>query len=180
MRLLTTWRISMFCATCTSMQRPGSELSNHVQNACSMGAFHLSMNMFLLDMFGHEVAEVLSPARFVVLYVAGGIASTLASLTSRRLLRNNVLSLGASGSVMATMFMFACLFPERELFLFGIWKLHAKDAMVLWAMTDCAGLLGSFGKIDFAAHLGGGLFSFGYYHLIRDALSREFHKKRRS
>lgn len=121
---------------------------------------------------------MLTTDRFVVLYVAGGLASALASLASRRILRNNVLSLGASGSVAATMFMFASLFPERELWIMGLWKLHARDAMVLWAMVDAAGLLGSFGKIDFAAHLGGAVFSYGYYNVIRETLCREYSQRR--
>jgi rhomboid-like protein len=144
-----------------------------------MNMLHLAVNMFLLDQFGRDVAKVLKPERFVALYVSGGVAAVLTSLASRRILRNNVLSLGASGSVMAVMFMFANLFPNRSVHILGIYELPAKDAVILWAMIDAAGMLGSFGKIDFAAHLGGGAFSYGYYNLIREDLSREHHERAR-
>lgn len=142
-------------------------------NFSHMGALHLSCNMFLLDMFGRDVVGIMSPNRFYVLYIAGGIASVLGSLASRRLLRNNVLSLGASGAVMATMTFYAMLFPDREVYLLGIWKLKCRDALVCWALFDCAGLLGSFGKIDFAAHITGVAFAWLYYNFIREDLSRE-------
>jgi membrane associated rhomboid family serine protease len=147
--------------------------------AHSMNFLHLAANMFLLDQFGRDVARILTPERFVALYLAGGLAAVLTSLASRRVLRNNVLSLGASGSVMAVLFMFANLFPNRSVHFFGIYELPAKDAVILWALIDAAGMLGSFGKIDFAAHLGGGAFSFGYYNMIREALSREHYERMR-
>jgi membrane associated rhomboid family serine protease len=142
-----------------------------------MNMLHLGVNMFLLDQFGRDVAKVITPERFVALYVAGGVAAVLTSLASRRILRNNVLSLGASGSVMAVLFMFANLFPNRSVYIFGVYELPAKDAVILWAMIDAAGMLGSFGKVDFAAHLGGGAFSFAYYNLIKEDLSREHHER---
>jgi membrane associated rhomboid family serine protease len=141
-----------------------------------MNMLHLGVNMFLLDQFGRDVAKVITPERFVALYVAGGVAAVLTSLASRRILRNNVLSLGASGSVI---FMFANLFPNRSVYIFGLYELPAKDAVILWAMIDAAGMLGSFGKVDFAAHLGGGAFSFAYYNLIKEDLSREHHERLR-
>lgn len=142
-------------------------------NFSHMGALHLVSNMYLLNEFSGDVVRVLTPERFLVLYMAGGLASVLASLTFRRMTRSNVLSLGASGSVMAVMFMFANLFPDREIW-FLWWKVKARDALVAWALFDAAGLLGSFGKIDFAAHLGGAAFSFMFYEFTREELAKEY------
>jgi membrane associated rhomboid family serine protease len=174
-----TFMVRHFASSLEAMRR-GRVWVTVTANFSHQGALHLAANMFLLDMFGRDVISVLTPERFTVLYVAGGIASVLGSLVTRRLLRNNVLSLGASGSVMATMFMFANLFPDRKLYLFGVWEVKARDALVLWALVDTAGLLGSFGKIDFAAHISGGLFSLAYYKMIREDLAREYQARQRA
>lgn len=174
-----TFMVRHFTSSLEAIRR-GRVWTAVTANFSHQGGIHLGMNMFLLDQFGRDVMEVLTPERFAVLYVAGGIASVLGSLATRRLMRNNVLSLGASGAVMATMFMFANLFPGRKLYLFGVWELKARDALVLWALVDTAGLLGSFGKIDFAAHVSGGVFSLAYYQLIREDLAREYSARQRS
>jgi membrane associated rhomboid family serine protease len=148
-------------------------------NFSHMGVFHLSANMYLLDLFGRDVAAIMKPERLLVLYVAGGIASVLGSLAARRVMGNNVLSLGASGSIMAIMCAFTCLFPERELSILGIWTLNAKDALVLWMLIDCCGLLGSFGRVDFAAHLSGLAFGAAYYNYIREQLANEWERRQR-
>lgn len=176
--LPASFMVRHFASSLEAMRR-GRVWVTLTSNFSHQSFFHLACNMYLLDAFGRDVVTILSPERFAVLYAAGGIASVLGSLASRRLMRNNVLSLGASGSVMATMFMFSNLFPDRKLYVLGMWEIKARDALVLWAMFDAAGLLGSFGKIDFAAHLSGGIFSLAYYKLIREDLAREYATRQR-
>lgn len=176
--LPASFMVRHFASSLEAMRR-GRVWVTLTSNFSHQSLFHLACNMYLLDNFGRDVITILSPERFGVLYTAGGIASVLGSLATRRLMRNNVLSLGASGSVMATMFMFSNLFPERKLYILGMWEIKARDALVLWACFDAAGLLGSFGKIDFAAHLSGGLFSLAYYNFIREDLAREYANRQR-
>jgi membrane associated rhomboid family serine protease len=175
--LPSAFMVRHFTSSLEAMRR-GRVWTALMANLSHMGIFHLAANMYLLDMFGHEVAAIITPERFVVLYIAGGLASVMASLAARRVMRNNVLSLGASGSVMAVITAFTCLFPNRELSILNTWTLPATDALALWALCDACGLLGSFGKVDFGAHLGGLAFSFGYYNLIREQLADEWAKKR--
>jgi membrane associated rhomboid family serine protease len=174
-----SFMVRHFASSLEAMRR-GRVWVTVTANFSHQSALHLAANMFLLDTFGREVAAILTPERFAVLYVAGGIASVLGSLASRRLMRNNVLSLGASGSVMAVVFTFASLFPDRKLYLLGLWEMKARDALVLWALVDTAGLLGSFGKVDFAAHISGGAFALGYYNFIREDLAREYRDRQRA
>eukprot|EP00871_Galdieria_phlegrea_P002428 jgi/Galph1/3186/GphlegSOOS_G1869.1 len=146
-------------------------------NFSHAGFLHLFSNMFLLMHFGSDVCRVISPERFLTLYLAGGLASSLTSLLSKYLLRGDALSLGASGSVMAVMFMYAMLFPNRDVYFFG-YPLKAKDACVIWALLDATGLLGNFGRIDFAAHLGGAAFGLCYYEYKKRDIAKDYQQKK--
>lgn len=136
--------------------------------------------MYLLNRFGPDVASILGDERFYLFYGAAGLASSLASLTFRRLTRSNVLSLGASGAVVAILWLYACFFPDRRMSLLGTEKTLTMQELVLaYALIDAAGLLGSFGKIDFAAHLGGAVFGNTWFYLIRDKLVQEEEERQR-
>ncbi|GJQ11690.1 hypothetical protein GpartN1_g3481.t1 [Galdieria partita] len=146
-------------------------------NFSHAGFFHLFSNMFLLMHFGSDVCRIITPERFLVLYLAGGLSSSLTSLLSKYLLRGDALSLGASGSVMAVMFMYAMLFPNRDIYFFG-YPLKAKDACVIWALLDATGLLGNFGRIDFAAHLGGAAFGLAYYEYKKRDIAKDYQQRK--
>lgn len=143
-------------------------------NFSHMGIFHLISNMYLLNRFGKDVADVLGRERFYLFYCSAGIASSLASLTFRRISKSNVLSLGASGAVVATMWLYACFFPDRRMSILGSEKTVTMQELVLaYTVIDAAGLLGAFGKIDFAAHIGGAVFGNFWFYLVRDKLVQE-------
>lgn len=139
-----------------------------------MSIFHLASNMYLLNRFGPDVADVLGSERFYLFYGTAGVASSLASLTFRRLTKSNVLSLGASGAVVSVLWLYACFFPDRRMAIWGTERTLTMQELVLaYTVIDAAGLLGSLGKIDFAAHLGGALFGNFWFYLVRDKLVRE-------
>lgn len=139
-----------------------------------MGLFHLASNMYLLNVYGSDVAGILGSERFYIFYGTAGVASSLASLTFRRLTKSNILSLGASGAVVATLWLYACFFPDRRMSILGSEKTLTMQELVLaYAVIDAAGLLGSSGKIDFAAHLGGAVFGNSWFHLVREKLVQE-------
>lgn len=146
-------------------------------NFSHFGALHLLSNMYLLNHFSTDVIGRLNKERYLTLYFSSGVAAMLTSLTFRRITRSNAVSLGASGCVMGVMFMYANLFPEREVHFFG-WSMTAQEALVMWALIDAAGLLGSFGRIDFAAHLGGAGLSAAYHYVLQEELERELRSAR--
>lgn len=146
-----------------------------------MSVFHLGANMYLLNRFGNDVAQVLGSQRFYLFYGTAGVASSLASLTFRRLTKSNVLSLGASGAVVSVLWLYACFFPDRRMAVLGTEQTVSMQELVLaYTVIDAAGLLGSLGKIDFAAHLGGAIFGNFWFYLVRDKLVREQEARRRS
>lgn len=145
-----------------------------------MNVLHLASNMYLLNRFGPEVADILGNERFYIFYAAAGVGSSLASLVFRRLTRSNVLSLGASGAVVSILWLYACFFPDRRMSILGLEKtLSMQELVLVYAIIDAAGLLGSLGKIDFAAHLGGALFGNSWFYLVRDKLVEEEEVRRR-
>lgn len=140
-----------------------------------MTLLHLTANMYVLSQFGIDVAEILGAERFFLFYSTAGVASSLASLGFRRLTSSGVISLGASGAVVATLWLHACFFPDRRMVLLGTDKSVTMQELVLaYAIFDAAGLLGSFGKIDFAAHLGGAIFANVWFQLVREKLVEEY------
>lgn len=146
-----------------------------------MGIFHLSSNMYILNMFGPDAAEVLGMERFYLFYAAAAVASSLASLAYRRLTKSSAVGIGASGAVVSVLWLYACFFPDRRMQFFGSEKTLSMQELVLaYSVIDAAGLLGSLGKVDFAAHLGGAVFGNIWFYLVRDKLVREQEARRRS
>lgn len=130
--------------------------------------------MYLLNRFGRDVSEILGLERFYLFYCTAGVAASVASLTYRRLTNSNAISLGASGAVLATLWLYACFFPDRRMVLLGTEKsITVQEIVLAYTVFDTAGLLGSFGKIDFAAHIGGALFANIWFHVVRDKLIDE-------
>ncbi|CDF35594.1 unnamed protein product [Chondrus crispus] len=161
--------------------RRGRVWTSVTSNFSHMSMFHLGANMYLLNRFGPDVADVLGAHRFYIFYGTSGIASSLASLTFRRVTKSNVLSLGASGAVVSVLWLYACFFPDRRMSFFGTDKtLTMQELVIAYTVIDAAGLLGSLGKIDFAAHLGGAFFANFWFYLLRDKLVREQAAGRRS
>lgn len=117
------------------------------------GFFHLLFNMFALWMFGTMLERVWGPKRFLIFYLACGLASGVAHL----ILENNP-AVGASGAIMGLFAAFAYLFPNTELIIFPIpVPVKAKYAVALLAAFDLFGGVypAAGGNIAHFAHLGG-------------------------
>lgn len=80
-------------------------------------ATHLLFNMLTLYFFADQVAKVLGPARFLVLYFSAVVVAHVPT-TLRRMNDPRYNSLGASGAVAAVIFSGILLFPEMKLSLF--------------------------------------------------------------
>ncbi|MEN3002498.1 MAG: rhomboid family intramembrane serine protease [Armatimonadota bacterium] len=134
---------------------------------------HLISNMLFLAFFGWYVERVLSPARFLLLYLVGGIAATLTHwamtlLVQPALFRESLA--GASGAVSALVGYFALRFYRVRVRLvwshISRWGLAVPMwvAVLLWVLWQGLGAVLSAGaehpvEIGYWAHLGG--FAFG-------------------
>ena len=116
------------------------------------GFFHLFFNMFVLWMFGTMLEKLWGPKRFLIFYLACGLAAGVAHL-----LLEFSPAVGASGAIMGLFAAYAYLFPNSELFIFPIpVPVKAKYAVAIMAAFDLfGGVYPSGSNIAHFAHLGG-------------------------
>lgn len=152
------------------------------------GIFHLLGNMIFLFLFGSCVEDIIGSWRFLVYYLAGGLAAELAyiALTPDHFASTIPMG-GASGAISTCMGMYLLLRADADIefkyfyfFLFfgansGDFSLPAWVAISFWFLKDLLwAVLGFFsqhvgGGVAFGAHVGGflaGLGLIGAYKII--------------
>lgn len=145
-----------------------------VTSAFSHNMFwHILINMMVFFNFGVVVENTLGPVRFLAFYLIAGIIGSLGHSLVCALILNqpNLPALGASGAVSGVVMLFALLYPQQKIFLFGIVPLPAIWAAVLFVALDGYGLFnqskGMSIPIGHGAHLGGSLSGLIYYAILR-------------
>jgi membrane associated rhomboid family serine protease len=120
----------------------------------NMVLFHLLFNMLGLWMLGPTLERVWGPKRFLIFYLACGLAGGIAGV----FLINASVSIGASAAIMGLLAAFAYLFPNTEftLFLLPV-SIKAKYFVFILGAIDLLGGVhpGKFDDIGHYAHLGG-------------------------
>lgn len=113
---------------------------------------HILFNMFALWSFGSLLERSWGPKRFLIFYLACGLAAGIAHLAFE-----NVPAVGASGAIMGLFAAFAYLFPNTQLIIFPIpVPVKAKYAVALMAAIDLfGGVNPAPSGIAHFAHLGG-------------------------
>jgi membrane associated rhomboid family serine protease len=152
------------------------QIVTHMFMHASFG--HLFFNMLALFMFGRMIETVWGPKRFLIFYLACGLAAAVAqmgnyvfdfwkidnmSLNSDDFIRyqeilRSAYTVGASGAIMGVFAAFAYLFPNTELMFLPIpIPIKAKFAVAIMAAIDLfGGVYPTFGgNIAHFAHLGG-------------------------
>jgi membrane associated rhomboid family serine protease len=159
------------------------------------GIFHLLGNMIFLFLFGCCVEDIIGHWRFLVYYLAGGLAAELAYIA---LIPSNFASAipmgGASGAISACMGMYLLLRANADIefkyFYFflifggvgsGDFSVPAWVAISLWFLKDLFWTVLGFiyqhvgGGVAFGAHVGGflaGLGLIGVYKIIERSRSK--------
>ena len=117
------------------------------------GFFHILLNMYALWMFGTVLEKVWGPKRFLIFYLACGLAAGVAQM-----FLSNAPAIGASGAIMGLLAAFGYLFPNTQFFIIPIpVPLKAKYLVMIVAALDLFGEFQSGGPDNIAhfAHLGG-------------------------
>lgn len=128
---------------------------------------HLLFNMIGLYVFGREVEHHMGRMEFLRVYlaavIAGGIVGAITALAMGRMGG----TIGASGAVIATVVLFACYFPNREILLMLVFPMKAWVLAVLFVMIDLFGVAGGMegSNTAFTVHLAGAFFAAAYYFL---------------
>ncbi|KAI9143490.1 hypothetical protein BKA69DRAFT_1062223 [Paraphysoderma sedebokerense] len=120
---------------------------------------HLLVNMLALYTFGAAIIDTIGPRRFLGLYMASALTTSVASLAynylSPRRHYMHAGSLGASGCVGANAALFACLYPHASLYLFFVLPVPAWIAVGgFFAYDFWRALRFSGGRVDVAGHVG--------------------------
>ena len=131
------------------------------------GWLHIGGNMLFLWAFGPEVEDAMSPARYLLFYLLGGVVASVAQILMAP--GSTVPNLGASGAIAAVMGAFLVTYPHDRIrsilvififisityipavLLIGVWFLL--QFFNLGAVTEQAN-----GGVAYAAHVGGFIF----------------------
>ena len=126
---------------------------------------HLLFNMLGLFFFGRTLEERFGRWEFLRFYlaaivVAGVVWAALELASGAPLDRPAV---GASGGVVATVILFALLYPRATVLLFFVLPVPAWVMGVMLVAFDALGAVQRTGNVAFTAHLAGAAFAFLYF-----------------
>lgn len=135
----------------------------HASMSAQSGIFHIAINMLLLWQLGRMVEDHIGRFEFLYFYLAtlifAGIVFGVCHLGSPASV------VGASGGVTAVVVLFAFLFPNQKLALFGIIPVPGWLIGVLFVSLDfLSALFNPNGLVAYESHLGGAAFAAAYFH----------------
>jgi membrane associated rhomboid family serine protease len=142
------------------------------------GWLHLGGNMLYLWIFGDNVEDEFGPIKFLIFYLACGIAATLAQYLVFP--NSRIPNVGASGAIAGVLGGYLLLFPQARVnvLLFGrIVAMPAIAVLGLWIVLQVFSGVGSVaataqteetGGVAYMAHIGGFVAGFLLTLLLRD------------
>ena len=137
--------------------------------------FHIGGNMLYLWIFGNNVEDTLGHGRYLLFYLASGVAAAATQMVVDS--HSRVPMIGASGAVSGVLGAYLLLFPQATvltLVIFGFfWRLVRVPAVIvlgLWIVLQVVsglGSLGAGGGVAWFAHIGGFFAGMGLLLLLR-------------
>ena len=113
--------------------------------------WHITLNMFVIWMFGRTLEQIWGGKRFLKFYLACGLGGALFSF----LFAYNTPVIGASAASYGILLAFAVMFPNQRLLLWFVIPVKARNlAIGLAILSLVMGIRGG-GNIAHFAHLGG-------------------------
>ena len=126
------------------------------------GWMHLGGNMLYLWIFGDNLEDALGHARFLLFYLACGVAAGLAHILFSG--ASNVPTVGASGAISGVLGGYIVLFPKNRVRILtraGITAVPAVVVLGFWILIQLISGVGSIattsdtGGVAYMAHVGG-------------------------
>lgn len=115
------------------------------------GFWHLFLNMFIIWMFGSPLESVWGSNRFLGYYFICGLGGALFSF----IFSYHTTVIGASGAGYGILLAYAALFPEAEIYVWGLLPVRARTLVIFMTVIEfVSGISGTDGIAHFA-HLGG-------------------------
>ncbi len=133
------------------------------------GWLHIGGNMLFLWVFGPEIEDVMGPLRYLIFYLLGGVAASLAQTLIDP--HSAIPNLGASGAIAAVMGVFLITYPRDQIktvlfigWFFGVRLIPAVLLVGVWFLIQLFNEVGALattqtGGVAYMAHVGG--FAFG-------------------
>jgi membrane associated rhomboid family serine protease len=150
----------------TCLTDPGAQYTNVLTSMFLHGSWmHLLGNMWFLWLFGNNIEDSMTRPRFIVFYLACGVAAAL--LQTFVTPDSIVPMVGASGAISGVMGAYLVLYPRVRVFtLVTLGFLITRMALPAWAMLLYwaflqlvsglfTGVSGAQGGVAFWAHIGG-------------------------
>ena len=139
---------------------------------------HIIGNMIFLWAFAPEIEDAMGPVRYLIFYLAGGVAAMLAQVAASP--HSTVPNLGASGAIAAVMGAFIVTYPRDQiksvLFIFVFFRVTYIPAALLigfWFLTQLfdAGAVAQSqkGGVAYLAHVGGFIFGVVFGRLFESS-----------
>lgn len=127
------------------------------------GFFHLLLNMFALWMFGVELENIWGQKRFLYYYLICGVGAGLCNLLIAPLFTSVGPTVGASGAIYGILVAFGYLFPNRNIYIYGLIPVKAKYLVLFYMLIEIFAVAGNNDSgIAHMAHLGGGVIGLIY------------------
>lgn len=126
------------------------------------GLAHIGGNMLYLWIFGDNVEHRFGSVRFLLFYLASGIAATVAQVVMSP--ESVIPNLGASGAISGVMGAYLVLFPKNRVNAVFFFRMISVPAVVVLGMWIAMQLLSGWGTLGqnsqtggvaYAAHIGG-------------------------
>jgi membrane associated rhomboid family serine protease len=123
---------------------------------------HLGGNMLFLWIFGDNIEHRLGHVRFVVFYLACGLAASLAHIMFNS--GSSIPAVGASGAISGVLGGYLLMFPRNRVYVLtwgGVMTVPAIFMLGLWIVTQFVNGVGSIavtdqtGGVAYMAHIGG-------------------------
>ncbi len=121
--------------------------------------WHIFFNLFALWMFGMEIENLWGSKKFAYYYLLCGVVAGLFQLFIAPLLGSTAPTIGASGAVFGVLIAFAMLFPDRQIFIWGLFPIRAKYLIGFLIIINILSV-NEPGNVAYLAHLGGAFAGF--------------------
>ena len=124
------------------------------------GVMHLLFNMLFLYFAGKMLEPTIGKNKLLIIYLLGGISGGILEIIAHsifpNLAINQIIIVGASGSVMAIFAGLTYYQPNTEILLYGLFKLKIIWLALGYFVIDLVGIGSNDGTAHFA-HIGGGI-----------------------
>jgi membrane associated rhomboid family serine protease len=125
--------------------------------------WHIIFNMFGLWMFGTAVEGIYGRREFYKLYISLIILSGFFNTVVEMMSGHPAPLIGASGGVVGVAVIFACHFPQRLIYIYGIIPVPALVFVGLFVLFEFLQTADRTSNVAHWAHLGGAAFGFLYF-----------------